>query len=234
MFVIYVDDSGDANFRTHTALAIPVRRWNSYLKGWLTFRRQLYRDHHITADYELHAYKWLSSHPDPIDEILDAQPPILARASECRRARSMAFERGVKVLGTFEDARLLTVASEDLSTHQLYGRLLGWIDRWLANLDAYGIVIIDGEDQGLKYRRSHRELDIKTRRIVEDPQPMPSHESQLIQMADWCAYSCYRHLRAERDGKTTRDSLHFGERLHRLHLPDEAGIRWEKAADPER
>jgi hypothetical protein len=230
MYVIYVDDSGDSTFRTYTALAIPVARWTSYLKGWLTFRKQLFRDDHVPADYELHAYKWLSAHPDPMDEILDAQPPILQQGRDHRRDRSKAFERGIKIIGTFEDARLFTVASETIGVHDLYGRLVRWLDEWLGQEGTYGLVIIDGEDQGLKYRRRHRDLGIRTRRIIEDPQPMPSHESQLIQMADWCAYSVYRHLLAERavnPEDEPRDARHFTERLHRLHIPDEASIRWE-------
>jgi hypothetical protein len=59
--------------------------------------------------------------------------------------------------------------------------------------------VLDGLDPGHRFRARHRDLPIKTRRILEDPVQCPSHASQFIQMSDWCVHAAFRHLRATDD-----------------------------------
>lgn len=197
MKLVYVDDSGDETFTVLCALAIPEHRWNSYLKGWLTFRRQLFRDHGVPATYELHSQDWLSRQPLPLDGVDQAdQPPILKHAKDARMQRGLRYERALKIISTFADAQLFTAYSPDTNKYDLYGELIRWVDDTLRVDDEFGLVVLDGLDQGMHYRARHRSLPIKSRRILEDPMECPSHGSQLIQMADLCAHAAFRHARA--------------------------------------
>jgi len=223
----------------YTALAIPDHRWSSYLKGWLTWRRQLFRDHGVPSSYEIHAHDWLSSHPQDLKgadgESLQAQPRLLGTGRDLRRERHRLYEGALRVIGTFDEARLFTVETDSFRTFDLYAELLGWIDEWLTIEKAYGIVIIDGLDPGWNCRAKHRLLSIKTRRIVEDPQPCHSHESQLIQMADLCAHSAYRYVRGTDDPKSV---ALYRTSLARLHVVADGeaspGIRSFEAPNEDR
>jgi len=195
VFLIYVDDSGDEHRTVLSALAIPEHRWSSYLKGWLTWRRQLFRDHKVPAGYEIHAQRWLSKSPDPLPGGVDV--PILRHDRDARRERFRRYESALKVISTFADASLFTIYAPGTDKFALYGELLVWLDEWLRDEDAFGLIILDGLDQGLHYRARHRDLPIKTRRILEDPVECPSHGSQLIQMVDCCVHAAFRHVRGD-------------------------------------
>jgi hypothetical protein len=230
VYLIYVDDSGDERRTLFCALAIPEHRWSSYLKGWLTWRRQLFRDEGIPAGYELHAQNWLASRTLPLpDTTADAQPPILGRNRDARRRRFDAFESAFAVMGTFAEALIYTIAVDTTSKHPLYASLLAWLNDDLTDRGARGILVLDGLDQGHQFRRRHRDLDLRTRRIIEDPIPCPSHESQLIQMADFCAHAAFRGIR----GTDPRPVVElYRRRLARLIVPgSEAadGVRWVKS-----
>jgi len=110
MYLFYVDDSGDERRTLFSALGIPENRWSSSLKGWLTWRKQLFKNHQIPASYELHAQDWLSASPMPLEAGV-VGPPILEHNRDARRQRFDVFEGGLRVLGTFADARLLTVVA---------------------------------------------------------------------------------------------------------------------------
>jgi hypothetical protein len=197
MRMIYVDDSGDETRSLLSALVIPDRLWASYLKSWLTFRRQLFRDHAVPATYELHAQDWLSKSPEPLllPDGSTSTPDILRHARDARRERALRYEKALKVISTFAEARLITVYRDGTDKFGLYAELLGWVDDYLRIEGEYGMVVLDGLDQGLHYRAKHRELQIGTRRIIEDPMECPSHGSQLIQMVDLCVHAAFRHVR---------------------------------------
>lgn len=113
----------------------------------------------------------------------------------------------MKVISTFADARLFTAYSPDTNKYDLYGDLVRWIDDSLQADDEFGVVVLDGLDQGMHYRARHRSLPIKSRRVLEDPMECPSHGSQLIQMADLCAHAAFRHVRASpNDSKQIREA----------------------------
>jgi hypothetical protein len=102
----------------------------------------------------------------------------------------------LKVISTFADATLFTAYSPDTNKYDLYGDLIRWIDDTLQVDGEFGVVVLDGLDQGMHYRARHRNLPIKSRRVLEDPMECPSHGSQLIQMVDLCAHAAFRHVRA--------------------------------------
>lgn len=347
MHLIYVDDSGDADITTYSALAIHESAWHIVLGKWLAWRRRaLTRPHDIGASYELHATDWLGPRPDGLPDVADDdQPLILGRNRSARGQRHGVYRAGLESIGSYDGIALLTVASETVRSHrgrysriatasaaaaqahasielarrtldatvsvatgaaaiatgapaesrdvaheasklanratetanetlelvtatatatsaalaaveaepapsgsvtppaattpkegvdrhELYGRLVDWLDAWLAEQDERGVIFLDGGDPGARYRRQHRDrLPIGSRRVLEDPQPMTSSHSQLVQMADWCAHSAYRYLRADQGKEAPQNRELYLSKLSKLQVLGPAqhapGVRWE-------
>ena len=74
----------------------------------------------------------------------------------------------------------------------LYRALLDRLDVWLADREALGVVVMDGEDQS--YRSVHRDLPLATRRIIEDTRLQGSHDSQFVQVADLVAHAAFQSV----------------------------------------
>lgn len=227
-YVVYVDDSGNEKVGSlWTGLAIPLDLWTEYLKRWLGFRRALYKQHAIPASFELHAQAWLAIEPEKhIEDEAQlelargedgAVVPLLQRGRAQRRTRSQMFEKGVKTIGTFTDARIFTVFKPGRKGKvELYGELLCFLEEFLAQENAHATVMVDGgHDSGGHLHRCHRALKIRSRRIVEDAGMRRSHESQLLQMADWCAHAAFQSIQ-ERPDLDERFKRQYETRLERL------------------
>ena len=208
-YIVYVDDSGNENVGwLWTALALPFDLWSEYLRRWLSFRHWLYRQHGVPANFELHSQAWLAVEParhtsaamqlahmqDVDGELID----IFRRGRPQRRARFEAFEKGLKTIGTFTDARLFTVGSSGTSGAAkitLYDELLCFMEDFLSREGGHATFIVDGaHDSGGHLRSAHRALLLKRRRIVEDAGLRRSSDSQLLQMADCCAHAAFQSV----------------------------------------
>jgi hypothetical protein len=208
-YIAYVDDSGnEALGWLWTGLVIPFDLWSEYLRRWLSFRHWLYREHGVPAEFELHAQVWLSVEParqtraaeqlalveDANGELVD----VLRRGRARRRARFEIFEKGLKTIGTFTDARLFTVltgGTTGAAKFALYDDLLCFVEEFLSREGAHATFIVDGtHDSGGHLRSAHRALLIKQRRIIEDAGLRRSADSQLLQMADWCAHAAFQSV----------------------------------------
>jgi uncharacterized protein DUF3800 len=211
-YIVYVDDSGNEKIGSlWTGLAIPLDLWTEYLKRWLGFRRVLYNRHSIPASFELHAQAWLAIEPEKHIEDAsqrelvkvgsDEVVGLLRRGREQRRTRSQMFEKGLKTIGTFTEARIFTVFKEGRKGKvELYSELLCFLEEFLSVENAHATVMVDGgHDSGGHLHRCHRALEIRSRRIVEDAGMRRSHESQLLQMADWCAHSAFQSIQERAD-----------------------------------
>lgn len=228
-YVVYVDDSGNEKIGSlWTALAIPMDLWTEYLGRWLGFRENLYSKYSVPASFELHAQAWLAIEPEKhIDagaQIALGKPstgllPILQRSREQRRLRSRLFEKGLQTIGTFTEARILTVfKSGRWGKLDLYGELLAFLEEFLEQEKAHAVVMVDGGvDSGGHFHDRHRALDLKARRIIEDAGMRRSHDSQLLQMADWCAYSAFQSIQ-ERPDLDERFKRQYETTLSRLIL----------------
>ncbi|HEX5526084.1 MAG TPA: DUF3800 domain-containing protein [Solirubrobacterales bacterium] len=226
-YVVYVDDSGNEKIGLlWTGLAIPLDLWTEYLRRWLGFRRTLYRKHSIPASFELHAQGWLAIEPEKHIEDesqkklarADGQLlELLARDKAQRRLRSQIFEKGLKTIGTFTEARVLTVFKTGRRGKiALYGELLSFLEEFLEQENAHATVMVDGgHDSGGHLHKCHRALEIHSRRIVEDAGMRRSHESQLLQMADWCAHAAFQSAQ-ERPDLDERFKRQYETRLERL------------------
>jgi hypothetical protein len=226
-YVVYVDDSGNEKVGSlWTALAIPLDLWTEYLGRWLGFRRFLYSRHGVPASFELHAQAWLAIDPEKHIELKAqrelARPeatliPVLVKGRAERRLRSQLFETGLKTIGTFTDARLLTVfKSGRRGKIGLYQELLCFLEEFLGQEQAHATVVVDGAvDSGGHFHDCHRALELRSRRVVEDAGMRRSNESQLLQMADWCAYSAFQSIQ-ERPDLDERFKRQYETTLSRL------------------
>ncbi len=88
---------------------------------------------------------------------------------------------------------MLAVASPNMKVGELYHWWIGELDELLADRDEEAIIVVDGLDDS-SYRPAHRALDLRARRIIEDPLMQSSRHSQLIQMADLIAHAAFQHL----------------------------------------
>jgi len=207
-YVAYIDDSGnEAVGWLFSALAIPLEYWNEYLDRWLNFRQWLYKKNAIPADFELHARAWLSGKPcdhtpqAQLDLVTDAEgkvPAILEHNRDARRSRFEVFEKALKTIGGYSEARLFTVLCADSSGAgriALYDELLAFIQEALEPDKAHAMLIVDGdEDSGGHLWSAHRRLDIRNRRIIEDAALRRSSDSQLLQMVDACVHAAFQSV----------------------------------------
>lgn len=228
-YIVYVDDSGNEKVGwLWTALAVPLDLWTEYLGRWLSFRHWLYAKHAIPASFELHAQAWLAVEPSKQtagDQLVLANrppgglPEILTRGKDQRRARFEAFEKGLRTIGTFTEARLFTTftsASTGEAKFALYDDLLCFIEDFLAGEHGHATFLVDGgHDGGGHLRTAHRALLIKRRRVIEDAGLRRSSDSQLLQMADICAHAAFQSIqdKATLDEKFRRQ---YETRLGRL------------------
>jgi uncharacterized protein DUF3800 len=226
-FVVYIDDSGNQDIGVlWTALAIPLDLWSEYLGRWQGFRKFLAHKHGIPSGFELHGHAWLSQRPAKElerDQVVlitrdDGRDlPLLARTASARRERFEIFEKGLKTIGTFTEARILTTFKAGRKGKiDLYADLLRFLEDFLAREKAFAVVLVDGgHDSGGHLLRCHRALDLKTRRIVEDAGLRRSHESHLLQMVDWCAYSAFQAIQ-DRDNRHPAFKASYERELSRL------------------
>jgi hypothetical protein len=208
-YIAYVDDSGNENVGwLWTALAVPMDLWTEYLGRWLSFRGWLYRQYGVPANFELHSQAWLSvepaKHTEAADQLALVQDEggelvdVLRRGRARRKTRFEIFEKGLKTIGTFTEARLFTVGSPGTSGMAkivLYDELLCFVEDFLSHEGSHGTFIVDGShDSGGHLRSAHRALLLKHRRIVEDAGLRRSSDSQLLQMADACAHAAFQSV----------------------------------------
>ncbi len=157
--LFYLDDSGNEAVTIFSAVAVPVEAWTAALDVWLGWRRHLRAVHGIDVRSRLHAADWLAGRGRPSDDpgaVINRSKPVRWREF-VSALDAVAAMPGVEVMTSF--------ASGDRHKPP-YRALMHWIDLRLREADDHGLIVLDGESGEL--RTMHRELDIATRRIVED------------------------------------------------------------------
>jgi hypothetical protein len=110
--------------------------------------------------------------------------------------RKEAYRRSLAQIDRQEGVSVLAVAWQGRTLAETYAWFIAQLDELLADLGEEAIIVVDGLDDS-SYRPAHRQLDIKTRRIIEDPLMQSSRHSQMIQMADLVAHAAFQHLVAD-------------------------------------
>lgn len=131
-------------------------------------------------------------------------------------ARDSAYRIMMEKLSRCPALTVTTVACHTRNSPKAYQGFVNRLDRWAADNDTSVVIFLDGpqgpidstgmtveqikaeQDRSTRnaapYRRTHRELDLGPRRVIEDPLVTDSRYSQLIQAADLVAYGAYQHL----------------------------------------
>jgi hypothetical protein len=194
--LFFVDDSGDASIGVITALTFMADRWPTVLKGWLGWRRWMYKTWHLPTDFELHGQEFISGHgevPPYHDAAGQEHIPLISTTLGLRK---QAYRTCLEQIDRQAELKVTTLACDGAGVPETYKRFVTTVDEWLGDMGEWGLLIVDGKDDA-SYRPAHRSLELRTRRIIEDPLMQSSRHSQLIQMADLAAHAAFQHLKED-------------------------------------
>lgn len=215
MYFCYIDDSGDSKKgTTMSVIMVEDKHWSGLLASWIQGRRKVHSDWGLAKNTEIHAVKLLKGR----GEFCETQEQNAKFAD--KNLRAAAGRILLSNLANFEHFQVLSFGMTTTRNHELYAKVIAYLEDWAIAEDTYVLVFYDGL-QGFKhlleeedvdpqrakdqwtsaarnaaaYRSVHRNLDISERRIVEDVVMQDSMYNQLIQAADLVAYCSYhKHL----------------------------------------
>ncbi|MET8406006.1 DUF3800 domain-containing protein [Streptomyces sp900116325] len=191
--ILYIDDSGaeSTGYVLYGWAEIDLAQWSAALRCLLNFRKKLYVDTGIPADYELHATQFIPGRGMP-----STRPAWNRQKRNRRRVAQDALAAIASMPGTRVGAVWRHTSEKGRAYYDqrtaVYGALLADIDARLGATGDHGIIVMDGDGSDLTYQREHRKLRLATRHIVEDPWFIGSHNSQPVQAADLLAYTAYQ------------------------------------------
>lgn len=178
MRIFFVDDSGDQTIAVLAAISFELNEWHRVLIEWLGWRRWMWKQYRLPTDFELHAQEFISGRGEISYRDSDGivQNP---RIDNVLGLRKEAYRRSLAQINRQEGVSALAVAWQEKTITDAYAWFITELDELLADLGEEAIIVVDGLDDS-SYRPAHRQLDIKTRRIIEDPLMQSSRHSQLI------------------------------------------------------
>lgn len=192
----YVDDSGaeKSGIASYSWVSVSVEEWRPGLGEILEWREWMRDKHGIPKAYEIHMTKFANGRGNP-----SAHGEAWNRH---KVNRSLVLDETFQRLGNWTWMRAGTIFTrssqrregfKDEKTH-VYEQLVTIFEKELQQSDEWGFVFMDGDGSDSSYRRAHRNLEIGSRRIIEDPVFQHSHLSQWIQIADIVAYAGYQRI----------------------------------------
>jgi len=202
MRLIYIDDSYDstASCQIFSALALKEDCWHQAFQKIKAFRSHLKKLHGIPANYEIHAWKFVSGRGRPSNQILT------------KYRRSIIFKDILGMVAALPGVEIFNACGPRSKQAWIFERLMNRINRTLREWDDYGLII---SDQGKEYffnslrrkmavinfipSRFGRWQDTNTTtknipidRILEDIYFKDSAHCYFIQLADCVAYALLR------------------------------------------
>ena len=199
MHLFYLDSSAEHHYHTFSAIGVPEQNWLEVFNHVKAFRYRLRAQHGIYLAKELHAWKFLSGRGRPSDRFLN------------KSVRAAIFNEALALVASFapHGVKMINVAlgNEDWA----FERMLNRINRCVKADNAMAMIISDEGKEG-HFTKLYRKMavhnpipsrygawasgknwrNIPLDRILADPTFHPSHQSNFIQLADFCAFALLR------------------------------------------
>lgn len=195
--LFYIDDSGaeDTGIVAYSWIEVAAGDWRTALALWLDWREDLARSAGIPKRYELHATKFANGRGRPsVEEAWNLSKAN--RVAVMTQALTRIATMGCLQVGSVYRRTTARRAEYRDVRHDVYGELVRLIDERLTRAGELGMIMMDGDGTDESYIRSHRDLELSARSIIEDPMFHVSGRSQWIQMADLTAYAAYQETLA--------------------------------------
>jgi hypothetical protein len=193
--LIYIDDSGSVQtgFVIYSFCMVDISDWQQALASWLQWRAKLVATHQIPKTYELHATKFANGRGNPSLDLAWNRKKVNRHLVMDDAMATLAAQTWLG-LGTAYSHTSLTGPAYGQERARVYLELVKHLDGQLQTWGDHGIIVMDGDGSDESYITAHRQLDLHTRALIEDPAFQSSHRSQWVQMADLVAYAAYQHL----------------------------------------
>lgn len=200
MYLIYIDESYDKTHYAYSAIFVPAFEWNRVFSHITEWRRNLFSQHNIPPDYELHATKFVGGQGEPEN-------------NRDKNYRARLFHQAFEVIDGIDGVLAINAITDDKKKYMtLFEWMLNRINRTLEARNAFGVLVCDegNENQMVSMTRKmkkdnhipsneyHRHFGSSQRnipldRIIEDPLFKTSKSSYFIQLADFVAFSLLRN-----------------------------------------
>lgn len=212
MYLFYIDESGEREYTSPSryfvlsALGVPVQEWRSINSDMLTLKRTYFQD----IGVEIKA-NWLRFGKERKKRYLDLFPITEAElAAFTNKAYDIILSYNTLVIAAIIDKQQVQrkYVTPQSPSSLAYRLLFERIENFLTKQEQYGIVIFDKITElevskkgyeNLLARQHQRYLEkgtefVQISQIVEGLLFIPSHENNLLQLADLCAYNTYRQF----------------------------------------
>lgn len=193
--IFYVDDSGaeTTGIASYSWVSVLLDDWRAALSEVLAWREHLNTTYGIPKHYELHATKFANGRGNP--SLDDAWNRSKANRSVVLDESFNRFaEWGWMTAGTIYSQGNDRREGFKKRRHRVYSKLVHQLDGDLHKANEWGMLVMDGDGSDTSYISAHRELDIATRSLLEDPGFQHSSRTQWVQVADLVAYAAYQHI----------------------------------------
>lgn len=244
MYLFYLDESGEREYTSSSryfvlcGLGVPVSQWRKLNQQVLSLKQTYFTD----VDVEIKS-SWLL-HPKERNKHYLSKYPIseddIGRFTEEIYRVLQTFD--VVIIATVVDKhQLKTLNADSLApTTIAYQTLFEQIELFLKPQDEiYGVLIFDKINENEFRRKGYENLlakqhlnylhqgtgSVQVSRIVEGLLFIPSHENNLLQLADLCAYNIYRQFADHGDewGSGFKSKYPYFERIESKIYCDPSG-----------
>jgi hypothetical protein len=145
MHLVYIDDSQEPPLYVFSAIAVPEARWHDTFASVRSWRRQTRDTDGIYLRKELHAWKFVGRRK--------IAPDIVTKSRRCE-----LFGDAIRVLAAQRDVHVFNACLPHRQSWA-FGRLLNRINKAMASLDSFALLICD-EGNEADYARLVRRMGV--------------------------------------------------------------------------
>lgn len=197
MHFVYMDDSGDESTRCFSAIIIHEHQWKEVHASIKAHRRALKATDGMLVTKELHATDFVAGRGRIGNQVV----------SKTRRCE--IFKQTLELVARLPNASMMNAIGPRPAERLIFERLINRINKAMAEWKSNALIV---HDEGKDYTGLVRRMgvynpiqsmygawpggkptkNIPTDHILEDIIFRKSQKSDMIQMADFCAYALFR------------------------------------------